>query len=248
MNFTDKVVVVTGASAGIGEALALELDKRGATLVLAARRADALKAVADKLRGRKLTIPTDVTMQAQVKALFEAAMKEFGRVDVWVNNAGRGISRGVLELTDADVDEMMKDNLKSALYGMQAIIPHFRERKQGALVNVSSLLSRVPVMAPVRSVYSASKAALNSLTESLRAELAQAFPEILVSVVLPGVVATEFGNNALGGGANSRSLPDAQTAEEVARAIADGIRARKEDIYTRPEGIEPVLRYLKKLA
>jgi NAD(P)-dependent dehydrogenase (short-subunit alcohol dehydrogenase family) len=130
---------------------------------------------------------------------------------------------------------------------MQAVLPHFKARGQGVLVNVSSMLSRAPLATP-RSAYSAAKAALNSLTESLRLELAHEFPGIHVALVLPGVVATEFGVNALGGGVDSRALPGGQTAEEVARVMADGIQARRADIYTRPEGLESVLGYLRGLA
>jgi NAD(P)-dependent dehydrogenase (short-subunit alcohol dehydrogenase family) len=109
------------------------------------------------------------------------------------------------------------------------------------------MLSRAP-LAPFRSAYSAAKAALNSLTESLRLELAPRHPGIHVGLVLPGIVATGFGSNALGGGPDSRGLPGAQTVDEVARVVADGIAARRADIYTRPEGVEPVLDYLRRLA
>jgi NAD(P)-dependent dehydrogenase (short-subunit alcohol dehydrogenase family) len=135
---------------------------------------------------------------------------------------------------------MMLVNVKSALYGLQAVLPHFRERKIGHVVNVSSLLGRVP-FAPIRSAYAASKHALNSLSASLRMELA---PEnILVSVVHPGVVATEFGLNALHGGADSRQLPGAQPADEVAKVIADVIETRTADAYTRPGQRETIAAY-----
>jgi len=89
-----------------------------------------------------------------------AALAKFGHIDVWVNNAGRGISRLVSELTDEDIDEMMLVNVKSALYGMQAVLAHFGERGSGRIINVSSMLGRVP-FAPIRSAYPASKHALN---------------------------------------------------------------------------------------
>src|SRR5208282_1096698 len=127
------------------------------------------------------------------------AIERFGHVDVWINNAGRGITRSVSELTDEDLDVMMRDNVKSALYGVQAILPHFRSRGAGQIVNVSSLLGRVP-FAPFRSAYSAAKHALNALTACLRMELRASSPGIVVTLVSPGVVATEFGLNALHGG------------------------------------------------
>lgn len=126
------------------------------------------------------------------------AKGEFGHVDVWINNAGRGIGRSVLELTDDDFDEMMSVNVKSAIYGMQVVIPHFKERGRGHLINVSSFLSRVPFVT-FRAAYSAAKAALNILTANLRMELKAAYPEIHISIVMPGTVATDFSKNALWG-------------------------------------------------
>jgi NAD(P)-dependent dehydrogenase (short-subunit alcohol dehydrogenase family) len=164
-----------------------------------------------------------------------------------VNNAGRGISRHVADLTDDDVDAMIRDNVKSALYGMQTVLPHFQARGSGHIVNVSSMLARIPY-ASVRSAYSAAKHALNSLTENLRADLAKDFPQVRVTCVMPGVVATDFGLNALGGGADSRALPGAQSAEAVAGVIADAIESgRAGDVYTRGEALERVLHYLREL-
>jgi NAD(P)-dependent dehydrogenase (short-subunit alcohol dehydrogenase family) len=188
-----------------------------------------------------------MTRRSEVERLRDVALARFGRIDAWVNNAGRGISRPIDQLTDDDVDAMMRDNVKSALYGMQAVLPHFREAKRGVIANVSSMLSRVP-FATIRSAYSASKAALDSLTETLRLELAKDCPDIRVVLVLPGVVATDFGTNALGGGPDSRTLPGAQPVEEVARIIADGLWAGPVDVYTRPEGLDRVIGHLRGLA
>jgi NAD(P)-dependent dehydrogenase (short-subunit alcohol dehydrogenase family) len=188
-----------------------------------------------------------VTKRADVERLRDEAIAKLGQIDVWVNNAGRGISKPLSALTDDDVDAMIRDNVKSALYGMQAVLPHLQARGEGAIVNVSSMLGRVP-FAPIRSVYSASKAALNSLTETLRMELADKFPKIRVLTVMPGVVATDFGNNALGGGPDSRALPGAQDVGEVARIIADAMLTRSGDVYTRPNGAEVAVGHLQKLA
>src|SRR5205814_4023841 len=116
---------------------------------------------------------------------------------VWINNAGRGIARAALELTDAEFDEMMAVNVKSALYGMQIVAPHFIERRQGHIINISSFLGRVPI-ATHRSAYNAAKAALNALTANVRVDLARTYPGIKVSLIMPGVVTTEFARNALG--------------------------------------------------
>ena len=139
-----------------------------------------------------------------------------------VNNAGRGISRMVSELTDADVDDMMTINVKSVLYGIQAVLPYFREQQRGHIITISSGLSRFP-LAPQRGAYSAAKAAVNLLMGSLRMELRAAYPAIHCTTVMPGVVATNFGKNALYGGVDSRALPDAQPVVEVAQVIANAI-------------------------
>jgi NADP-dependent 3-hydroxy acid dehydrogenase YdfG len=241
-----KVVVITGASGGIGAALARRLGADGHALVLAARRLDALQAVAREAAPDALAVQTDVTRRADVDRLRDQALAAFGRVDVWVNNAGQGISRPVLELTDEDVDEMMSVNVKSALYGMQAISPHFVERGSGHVINVSSFLGRVPV-ASIRSAYSAAKAALNSLTANLRMDLRRAAPGVHVTLVLPGLVSTEFGANARGGvrgpTAPAAAAMGVQTPEEVADAIAAVIAEPRSELYTNPMMAGVPLRY-----
>src|SRR5256712_11541428 len=116
---TNEVTVITGASSGIGAALAKHLGSKGHQLVLAARREKELKEVAKQAGTRALVVQTDVTRRADVEDLRSRALKEYGHVDVWVNNAGRGITKSVLDLTDQDVDEITSVVLKSVLYGMQ---------------------------------------------------------------------------------------------------------------------------------
>jgi NADP-dependent 3-hydroxy acid dehydrogenase YdfG len=229
----DKIIVITGASAGIGAAIAQQAGARGARLALAARRKKELDDVAAKSGEGALVVVTDVTARADVDALARAAIERFGHVDVWINNAGRGISRLVSELRDEDIDDMMRDNVKSALYGMQAILPHFKERGRGQIINVSSMLGRIPYV-PFRSAYCAAKHALNALTGSLRLELRATHPEILATIVSPGPVATEFGSSALHGGPDSRAMPGAQTADEVASVVIDAIENPRIDVYTAP--------------
>jgi short-subunit dehydrogenase len=238
----DRVIVVTGASAGIGAALATIVGSRGGIPVLVARREKELREVARQAGERALVVVADVSRRADVERVVETTLARLGQIDVWVNNAGRGISRLVSELTDEDVDEMMQVNLKSALYGMQAVLPHFRQRGRGQIINVNSMLGRLP-LAPIRSAYSASKHALNALTGALRLELATQHPGIVVSSVHPGVVATDFGLNARHGGFDSRSLPGTQTAEEVAAVIAETIEHPRADVYTRPGAQQMVVGY-----
>ena len=241
------VVVITGASAGIGAALARELAGRSASLVLIARREEVLAELAATIGTPVEVVPGDVTRRADLERGLERAVARFGGVDVWVNNAGRGITRSSVEaITPEDLEVMIRDNTRSALQGMQVVLPHFKARKQGVLVNVSSMLSRIPD-AVARAAYSAAKAALNSLTESLRFELAKDYPGIRVVLVLPGVVATDFGSSALGGGVDSRAIPGAQSVEEAARAIADGLFTGPVDVYTRPGGLARVIGYVQGL-
>jgi short-subunit dehydrogenase len=166
---------------------------------------------------------------------------------VWVNNVGRGITRAPSALTDDDLDEMMRVNVKSALYGMQAVLPHFQLVGRGHVINVSSMLGRVP-MATLRSAYNGAKHFLNALTANMRAEVQETYPEIQFSLVSPGVVRTEFGNNAVHGGPDSRTLPNGQSAEEVAEVIARVIADRRADVYTRSGMADMAVTYLKGLA
>jgi short-subunit dehydrogenase len=247
-----RVVVITGASGGIGAAVARKLAAEGATLVLAARREKELTEVADEARrlGARdvLAVTADVTRREQVVELGDKAIARFGRIDVWINNAGRGITRSVLDLSDEDVDEMIAVNLKSAIYGMQVAVPHFVERGEGHLINISSFLGRVPI-ASFRSVYSASKAALNSLTANLRTDL-RAHPGIRVSLVMPGVVTTDFARNVRGdvrppmnAGAVGASPMNPQSPEEVADRIVDVIHNPVAEVYTNPISAELARHY-----
>lgn len=245
-----KTIVITGASAGIGAAMARRLARDGYRLALAARRADALRAVAEDCEAGAITVVADVTRRADVERLRDETLRAYGEIDVWINNAGRGITRSVLELTDADVDEMISVNVKSALYGMQAIVPYFLQRKRGHLINISSFLARVPIAAH-RSAYNAAKAALNALTMNLRADVAGTGVE--VSIVMPGLVATEFARNAAGTPAavppqwtpNAAMKP--QTAEEVADAVAELIANPRAEIYTNRASPEMARRWLEEL-
>lgn len=254
MDFTNKVVVITGASGGIGAALARHLGRAGADLVLAARRTPELEAVARDSGARALAVTADVTRREHVERLRDEALRAFGHVDVWINNAGRGISRPTLELTDDDIDEMMLVNVKSALYGMQAIVPHFLERGSGQVINVSSFLGRVP-LATHRSAYNAAKAALNALTANLRVDL-RGHEGIHVTLVMPGLVSTEFSKNVAGApstapppwtAGNSPLPPGAmkpQTAEEVAEVIARAIVEPVAEVYTNPLSHEVAKQYV----
>jgi len=248
-----RTVVITGASRGIGAAIARELARRGDNLVLAARSRTRLEETAAASPNARVHIVTaDVTQRGDVERIRDEAIRVFGHVDVWINNAGRGIVCPVLALTDEDVDEMIAINVKSVLYGMQAIAPHFMERGRGHIINMSSFLARVPLATP-RSAYSAAKAAVNSLTANLRVDLRRTHPGIKVSLVMPGLVATEFARNARGstgvvppGGIGSPMKP--QTAEEVAAIVADVIDRPVPEVYTNPASHDVAARYIADVA
>jgi NAD(P)-dependent dehydrogenase (short-subunit alcohol dehydrogenase family) len=246
---TNKTIVITGASSGIGAGLAERLGRDGHQLVLAARRRPELEQVAGAATAAgasaAVVVPTNVIRRVDVDALARAAVDRFGGFDVWINNSGRGITRSVLDLTDEDVDEMIAINVKSALYGVQAAARHFVERGHGHIINVSSFLGRVPMALP-RSAYSAAKAALNSLTANARVELRIKNPNIHVTLVMPGMVATEFGRNARNAPPDTGLYSGAhvQTVEQVADVIARTLDNPIAEVYTNPMSAEMARRYV----
>jgi NADP-dependent 3-hydroxy acid dehydrogenase YdfG len=235
-----RVVVITGASSGIGAALARLLGPRGDAVVLVARRKDVLDEVARECGPEVLAVAADVSDRDAVRGVVREAIERFGHIDVWVNNAGQS------QLQDGDVDAMIRANVKSVLYGMQEVLPHFKERGTGHIINVSSMLGRMP-LALIRSAYVGAKHFVNALTALFREEIQQTHPGIQVSLVSPGVVRTDFGLSARHGGPDSRTFPASQSAEEVAAVIDGVIDSRKPDVYTRPGAQATVARYYAEL-
>jgi len=185
----DKVVVITGASSGLGEAAARLLAKEGAKLVLGARRLDRLEALAGELSlGKDAILQTDVTDVGQVRRLVDRAVKAHGRVDVIINNAGlmphSPLERGKVE----DWDRMIDVNIKGVLYGIAAALPHMKTQKSGHIINVSSVAGHK--VGPGFAVYAATKHAVRALSEGLRQEVKPY--NIRTTVISPGAVATEL--------------------------------------------------------
>ena len=238
-----KRIVITGASAGIGAELARQLAHAGHLLVLSARHETALVALAKDIGGGATAVAGDMTSRTDVDHLRDDALRRLGFVDVWINNVGRGINRRVMDLSDDDIDQMVAVNVKSALYGIQSIVPHFIARGAGHLINMSSYLSRVPV-ASYRSAYSGAKAMLNLLTENLCMDLRESHPNIHVSLVLPGLVDTEFAKHALGGPPQGGlvSATPAQNVADVAREVVALIGHPQAEHYTNPALREMVRR------
>lgn len=225
-NIKDKVVIITGASSGLGEATARHLGALGAKLVLGARRTDRLDAVvADitKAGGQAIAVATDVVRAADLEALVAKGVERFGRIDVLVNNAGTMPLSPINKLKIDEWDRMIDVNIKGVLYGIAAVLPRFEAQQSGHIINISSVAG-VKVFAPIGSVYSATKFAVRALTEGLRME---AGPGIRATIISPGAVASELKHHssdqdtaaAVQAFYEANEIP----AESVARAIAYAI-------------------------
>jgi NADP-dependent 3-hydroxy acid dehydrogenase YdfG len=198
----DKVVVITGASSGLGEAAARRLASHGAKLVLGARRLERLQALAKELSlGNNTAVRTDVTQYAQVKHLVDHAVQSHGRIDVIINNAGL-MPQSLLERAKVEEwDRMIDVNIKGVLYGIAAALPYMKAQKGGHIINVSSVAGHK--VAPGGTVYSATKYAVRVISEGLRQEVKPY--NIRTTVISPGAVATE--------------LPDSITEPEMAEKM-----------------------------
>ncbi len=203
-NIEGKVVVITGASSGLGEATARLLSAQGASVVLGARRVERLRSLADELTGRggkALAVATDVADRDQVKGLVDAAVQAYGRIDVMINNAGLMPQAPLERLKVDEWDRMIDVNIKGVLYGIAAALPHMQRQKAGHFVNVSSVAGHK--VGPGFTVYAATKHAVRALSEGLRQEVKRY--NIRTTVISPGAVATE--------------LPDSVTEPDVAERI-----------------------------
>ena len=222
-------------------------------LALGARTAATLEAVAAECGGPDVAIavPTDATKREDVKALLAAAYDKFGRIDIVINNAGKGCSAFTSVATDDVVDEMMSINVKSALYGMQEALPYFAKNEgecKGHIVNVGSLAGRVAYSYPEyldTGVYCASKYFLGAITDVFRGEMKHKKTGVKVTLYLPGLVATDFGVNA-GLAVDNNTAPGAQDVQEVAANIIEEVLVKqREDVYSREAYKEWAEGYLK---
>jgi NADP-dependent 3-hydroxy acid dehydrogenase YdfG len=192
-NIKGKVIVITGASSGLGEAAARLLSAEGATVALGARRVERLKSLADELTakgGKALAMATDVTKNDDVKKLVDTAVETFGRIDVIINNAGLMPQSPLERLKVDEWDRMIDVNIKGVLYGIAAALPHMTRQKSGHIINVSSVAGH-----KVRggaTVYAATKHAVRVLSEGLRMEVKPY--NIRTTIISPGAVETELPN------------------------------------------------------
>ena len=221
-NIEGKVVVITGASSGLGESTARHLAELGATVVLGARRVDRIDALARELTANgqlALAVQTDVTDRLQVQRLVDAAIARFGRIDVMINNAGLMPHSPLERLKIDDWDRMIDVNLKGVLYGIAAALPPMQAQKSGHIINVSSVAGHK--VRPGGAVYSATKHAVRALSEGLRQEVKPY--NIRTTVISPGEVDTELPNSITEPdvAANMRKIYEvAVPADAFARAVA----------------------------
>ena len=190
-NIKGKVVIITGASSGLGEETARHLSEQGASVVLGARRSDRIESLADEIHSegsKAITCTTDVTQYDQVKRLVDAAVEEFGQVDVMLNNAGLMPLSPIESLKIDEWDQMIDVNIKGVLYGIAAALPYMKEQKSGHFINVSSVAGHKTF--PGSTVYSATKSAVRVISEGLRQEVTPY--NIRTTIISPGAVKTEL--------------------------------------------------------
>jgi short-subunit dehydrogenase len=227
----DIVMVITGASSGIGRATALEASRRGYNVVLAARRKDALNQLAkecERLGGKALAVPTDVTKKDQVINLAEKAYKKFKKIDLWLNNAAVTLFGRFEETPMEDMEQVINTNVLGYMYGAYASIPYFRKQGRGTLVNVSSMVGVTGQ--PFTTAYSTSKAAIRGLSMSLEQELSD-LEEVHVCTVLPAVIDTPLFNQGANYLGKAVKPPEPIIhAQEVAEEILNLIYKPKKEV------------------
>lgn len=227
----DSVVVITGASSGIGRASALMFAEQGAKVVVAARNEDALHEVCEaceNLGGEALCCPCDVSQEEQVQELANKAVEQFGHIDVWVNNAAVTLFGRFEELPPEAWRKVIETNLFGYVHGARAVLPHFREQGTGVLINVSSVIGKAA--APYVSAYSTSKFAISGFSEALRMELRDS--DIKVCTVFPATIDTPLFQHAANYmGKAVKPMPPVYRAEEVAAAIMACARRPRPEIH-----------------
>lgn len=239
-NIAGKVVVITGASSGLGAATARMLAARGASVVLGARRVEMMNTLADEIRaagGKVEVVATDVTNAAQVKNLIDVAVKTFGRLDVLVNNAGLMAIAPMSEVKVDEWDRMIDINVKGVLYGIAAALPVFQQQGSGHFINIASVAG-IKVFSPGGTVYSGTKFAVRAISEGLRHEVGGS---IRTTTIEPGAVESEL---KLGSSHEESSnfvkefyklaIPSDSVARAIAYAIDEPANVDINEIVLRP--------------
>jgi short-subunit dehydrogenase len=238
----EKIVVITGASMGIGEAIARIFVEHGASVVLLSR--DAARVEAARVRighsDRTLALACDVRNREEIDRVLGLTMHHFQRVDVWINNAGHGILDSVANVNMAACRETFETNFFGALEAMQAVTPVMQQQGSGTIINVSSVAGHIPL--PFHAIYSATKFAMNALGKGARIELKNS--GINVMTVCPGYVRTDFSANALKGKEPKQVRPSQVrgiSAERVAKAVLRGYLKQKREVVV-PWTMHPVIK------
>ena len=229
----EQVVVITGASSGIGREAALQFADKGAAIVLAARNEEALEEVAGQVRargGKALVVLTDVALWEQVAHLASEAVARFGRIDTWVNNAGISEYATLEDLPVADMERIIRVNLLGTMYGVKAALPVLKRQEAGTIINVGSGLGIRSI--PLQGTYCTSKAGVKGFTEALRMELKHDHPDIHATLILPAAINTPFYDNARSRmGVRPKAMPPLYEAGAVAGAIVFAATHTRRDIY-----------------
>src|ERR1700728_1080078 len=231
MDLTGKIVVVTGASMGIGEAIAKSFADRGASVVLLSRDVARVETARARIGHpeRTVGISCDVRHREEIDRVIALTVHHFERIDVWVNNAGHGLMDTVAEMAMSSCHDMFETNFFGAVSAMQAVIPVMRQQGGGTIINISSAAAHIPL--PFHAAYSATKYALNAIGKAAGVELKN--DGIHVLTVCPGYVRTDFGRNAVRGSELKRVRPAAVkgiTAQRVARATLQGYLKHKREV------------------
>ncbi len=237
--FKDKVIIITGASSGIGKACAIEFAKAGAIVILAARNSDNLKQVEYEIKhvgGIALSVPTDVSKIDDCKALINASIEQYGKIDILINNAGISM-RAAFDDIDLDVmRELMDTNFYGTVYCTKFALPYIQKQK-GTIIGVSSISGLAPL--PGRTAYAASKHAMDGFLNSLRQENRR--KGINVLIVHPGFTESNIRNAALNSEGKAQNLSPRDesrmmSSEKVAQHICKAVKKRNRDLVLTPEG------------
>jgi len=229
----EQVVVITGASSGIGRETALQFADKGASVVLAARNEEALGEVAGQVRergGQALVVVTDVALWAQVARLASEAALRFGRIDTWVNNAGISEYATFEDIPVSEMERIIQVNLLGTMYGVKAALPVLKRQGAGTIINVGSGLGVRSI--PLQGTYCTSKHGVKGFTEALRMELAHDHPNIHATLILPAAINTPFYDNARSRmGVRPKAMPPIYEAGAVAEAIVFAACHPRRDVY-----------------
>jgi short-subunit dehydrogenase len=235
MDIPGKIVIITGASEGIGRAVALRFSAEGATTVLVARSADRLNALAGELRKQgheALAIPCDMRNRDAVNLMIEKVFRQYGRIDILINNAGQSAAGSVAGMNPEDFRQILDLNVFGVVCAIQAAVPKMRLGGGGLIINISSMVSKMHI--PGLGAYAATKAALNILSDTARVELAA--DKIRVITMYPRMTATDFGKHSIGdqrmrqhqrASASPENVVD--TPEKVAEKILQAAREEPDE-------------------